>query len=126
MTYSPTHYAAALLDLLLSKKEGHEKLIAKFAALLVKNRHAGKLRDIMNEFERLWYKHQEITPVTVVSATKNAVHPKDIEKLVGTKIALIEKIDENVKGGVRISVGDWRIDNTLSRRFSDMKGTISK
>ena len=126
MKYTASQYATTLYEELEAHPKDVSGVIKKFAGILVLHGRSGLLRAICTEFERVWYIRREITPVEVVSADKGAVNKREIEKLVGREIELMEKIDPRIIAGARVTIGDWRIDNTLERRIADLREAVSK
>lgn len=126
MKYTAAQYAQTLYELLEKHSKNSKAIVRKFAATLLKNGQAGLAREIARQFTQLSNAHKGITPVSVTAAEKHAVSAAQLEKLLKTRVELTEAIDPNVGAGARIQIGDFQIDNTLARRLSDLRNTITQ
>ncbi|OHA27092.1 MAG: hypothetical protein A3C06_01165 [Candidatus Taylorbacteria bacterium RIFCSPHIGHO2_02_FULL_46_13] len=126
MKYTPIQYAKTLYELVEADPKHDKETVKKFAQTLVAHGKTSQLRAILAEFERQWYIQKGITPVEVTSTRTGQVKAKTLKELVGTEIELIEKIDSTVGEGARITIGDWRIDNTVQRRMNELKQAVQR
>lgn len=126
MRYSPAQYAKALYELVEADPKNMKATVASFAKMLASHQKLKLLRAISEEFKREWFKRKNITPVIVESAEKSAVKVEELIKLIGGQIEVTEKTNPSVLGGVRITVGDTRIENTVERRMQELKNAVLK
>ena len=124
MTYSPSQYAEALYDLIEAHPHKRTETVKKFAQKLVNDGKANQLRAIMAEFERIALEKKKLVLVKVESAKPHAVSAASLQKAVGEEIELIERVNPELGAGVSITIGDYRIDNTLKRRMEDLKAAF--
>ncbi len=93
--------------------------------LLVRKRREALLPGIVTEFDRLALEAAGKESLEIVSA--RALAPEELEGIVarlgriyGTAFDVRARVDPELLGGVRITMGDRRIDGSLSGRIDDL------
>ena len=106
------------------------KLSMDFIALLTRKGREGLIVLVANAFAALYRELKGIVIVEVTSASKlSAEQIKEIEQKLsglGQSIEIIQKVDTNVLGGLKMKVGDQRIDATLRRKLNELKHETHK
>jgi F0F1-type ATP synthase delta subunit len=132
MKYSSKQYAAALYGLLAETKSPAERkiMLAKFAAKLERNNETKLVDEIFHQYEKFRQDREKIIPVSIRTAGNRAqaeqsshdgkTHP-DFPKHIGDKkVELTVTEDQSLLAGAVITVGDYRIDNSVRRRLDDL------
>lgn len=104
-------------------------LFDRFVHLLVKNRRETVLIGICHKFESdvLEYKGILEADVTTAVSLTDADKAKLIETLksqLGKDIQLNEKVNSEVIGGMKLTVGGYQIDNTIAGKLTLMRQTL--
>ncbi len=121
MKYSATEYAKYLVSLIDLPLPEQKSSLHKFAEVLHKN---GDLKDwnkISEIYESLKEKSAK-SKTAVVNYCGDIDKTKIESELKNYKIEFEE--DKTLKGGVRIRIGDLRIDNSLAGRLADVKKAL--
>lgn len=118
MKYLSSEYAKYLLSLRELPPTEQKANIKKFAEMLNKNGDLKDWRKIMEIYESLREKSAKKKTATVsyfgdIRKTKIKDELKDYE------VEFEE--DKNLKGGIRIKIGDMRIDNSIAGRLVEVK-----
>lgn len=109
MKYPLIAYAQALSDTLIEAESVSARGVAteKFYEFLKRSGDDGKIKDIVKIAERLIREKNGETKVFVESADELSKGEKEnIKKSFSGKIIFMEKINENLKAGTRITVND--------------------
>jgi F-type H+-transporting ATPase subunit delta len=107
-------------------KRNHISLIALHALLLlVRKRRESLLPSIVVEYGKLALAAAGEEPLEIVSARD--LSKKDVAAIVarlersyGKRFSVTQRTDPSLLGGVRITMGDRRIDGTLAGRFDEL------
>lgn len=126
MKYTAQQYARALYELIEHNPSKTHETIKRFVEKLHANSQMGLARNIIREFEREWNTKKSIVSVEVVAAQAHTVSKKTLEEMLGTSIELTEKIDPSTGAGIRMRVGNYQVDNTLSRRMLELKKVFAR
>ncbi len=126
MRYTAAQYAKALYGLTEANPKDARKTVQTFARRLIANGQAGLVRTIAERFKQEWFTQKGIVPVEITATETGIIVKKELEQALGKSVELIEKKDPSVGAGARIKIGDWQIDNTLSRRLSDLKNALTR
>lgn len=120
MKYAIRQYAQALLGA-LEDKSGRERdeIMKRFLFIVRKNKDWPKLDRILQEAERQLLRKQGIRKVEVESTTPlSRGLRKEIEKILGKKLVLEEKIKPEILAGIKILIdGELLIDASAKRRL---------
>lgn len=97
--------------------------------LLVRKRREGLLREIVDEYAVLEREARGADPLTVTSASELA--PAQLQELVarleriyGKRFDVTQKVEPGLIGGIRLTMGDRRIDGTVSGRLERLTRSL--
>lgn len=125
MKYTTRQYVEALLDALEDKSgRGRSEVIRRFLFVVRKNKDWAKLGRILQEAERQSLRKQGMRKVEVESAAPlSREFRKEIEKILGKKLVLEEKVRPELLAGMKILIdGEVLIDGS-GKRILDMLST---
>jgi F-type H+-transporting ATPase subunit delta len=134
--------AAALLDPRsdrAARKKAAEKLTSGASSQLVKD-FAGFLVDrgrtevlpvAAEEFATMLREHRREAVAEVVSASKlddeaRAALRAKLETITSRKVTLVEKVDPELLGGMRVKVGSMLLDGSVRRRLASMRADLMR
>jgi len=133
MKVSAKQYAQALYDLTGGKSEVDVSgLIIKFAEELKKGGQLKSTDEIIEKFNEIWNEQNGIIEAEVVSARElensQACKTKSYikEKYKAKKVVLKNIVDENIKGGIIIKVGDEIMDGSVAGKLRKLKESLRK
>jgi F-type H+-transporting ATPase subunit delta len=128
------------LSPVIDRKEKERALAASFTGntneiamhavlLLVRKRREALLREIVEEYDVLQMQARGEEPLTVTSAKELPASElrtlvERLEKLYGKRFSVTQTVQPNLIGGVRIMMGDRRIDGTIEGRLEDLSRTL--
>ncbi len=128
MNLSTKQYAQALYELTKDKPEKEVSVVVrKFVKNLKRNGLLNKVEDIVKKFTEVFNEENNIIEAKVVASRKLDDKALDnIERFLlkrygAEKIEMKTKVDENLKGGIKIVVGEEVIDNSVSGRLQKLK-----
>ncbi len=109
----------------------HNKLLANFLKVVIDNDRFDLINPIYYEYLDLLNNMNNIMEVTVFTAKSLSKENKDkIKSKIGDnyhrKVKIIEKIDKNILGGIRIEYEGKVIDNTVNRYLTDLKSALKE
>jgi F-type H+-transporting ATPase subunit delta len=97
--------------------------------LLVRKRREALLREIVQQYDVLQMRARGAEPLTVTSAKQ--LSPEDLnvlvsrlEKIYGKTFDVTQNVDPSLIGGVRIMMGDRRIDGSVEGRLEELSRTL--
>jgi len=113
-------------DLLLGVFAGKLGDVALHALLLlVRKRREALLRPIVAEYDKLALESAGKEPLEIVSARELA--PNEVDSIVvrlarryDTSFEVTQRVDASLLGGIRITMGDRRIDGSLAGRLEEL------
>ncbi len=97
--------------------------------LLVRKRREALLREIVQQYGVLEMQARGAEPLTITSAKQlsagdlNALVSR-LEKIYGKTFDVTQNVDSNLIGGVRIMMGDRRIDGSVEGRLEELSRTL--
>lgn len=106
-------------------------IILNFLCLLTEKNRIFCISEIGSEFKKLYNKYNDIEEVTVTTCipltedSRNRLIVKLQNKL-GKRIKLIENINPDIMGGVKLSYGDTLIDNSIASRIDALSKELKK
>ena len=105
--------------------------IYKFMLLLIEKRRIYFLENIVQEFRRLVYKHENIITVEVTTAVEMQEETREklkakLKEYVDKKIEMEEYCDPDIIGGMIIKVGDYLIDGSIKSKLESLEEKIKK
>lgn len=119
---------ARVLSAAFSKK-AHD-IALHTVLLLVRKRREPLLSEIVRQYRALEMQAQGAEPVTL--ATANPVGDRELreivsrlEKAYGKRFAVTQRRDPHLIGGLRITMGDRRIDGSVERRLQELTRTLA-
>jgi F-type H+-transporting ATPase subunit delta len=130
MKATVTQYAKTLFELTDKKSEQEiSHVVKKFAEVLRNDGQVKNAKNIIEKFSQLYNEKHGIIEATVVTREKLDDLEK-IEKFVKEKyeakeVILKNIIDEDIKGGIVIKVGDEILDGSVSAQLKRLKKALS-
>jgi len=97
-------------------------MLKKFASILVRDRKLKQSEAIITEFIKYSKKQEGITEIIIKSA-RPLTHATvgNIKKILGEKIESIEKVDDQLIGGVTIESDDEILDASIKTQLLKLK-----
>lgn len=97
--------------------------------LLVRKRREALLGEIVREYEALELASRGMDSLTITSAKPlEAAQLREVvgqlEKLYGKKFEVTTRVQPDLIGGMRILMGDRRVDGTIEGRFQELARTL--
>ena len=97
--------------------------------LLVRKRREALLEAILAEYEKLEMEERGGEPLTITSARELSKDELNtmvarLEKLYSTKFEVTQNIDASLIGGVRVTMGERRIDGSVAGRLDELSRTL--
>ncbi|MHB8871289.1 MAG: ATP synthase F1 subunit delta [Candidatus Doudnabacteria bacterium] len=122
-------YAQALYDALNeSKPEDHEKILDNLVRVLSQNGDLKLYDQIEEQYKRIEAEGKGIKQVEITTAQPHRSREilEHLNKIVGDKVDVKEKIDEDLIGGVVVRVDDTLIDGSIKNSLKQLRKAISK
>ena len=133
MKITATQYANTLYDLTADKsKQEVNNVIANFAKILRKNNQLKRSDKIIAKFNDIYNKENGIIEAEVISAHKlESAQIKKLESYIKEKysakeVVIQNKIDEDIKGGIVVKVGDEILDASIAGKLAGLKNVLMK
>jgi F-type H+-transporting ATPase subunit delta len=133
MNIPTKQYAKTLYKIIDGKSKNEaEKIIEDFVAAMSENNDLGKIKKIIEEFNKTWNREKGIVEAEILSAKEL---DKDIVKLLNSyivklsganEVVLSERVDKGLLGGVVIRYGDKVLDGSLKTKINDLKNNLVK
>jgi F0F1-type ATP synthase delta subunit len=117
MNYTSRQYAAALFDALADKEPAQRReILTQFLKTLDKNHDSHSLKRILVDYEKVFLKKQGMRKVDIESASPiTEVVRTEIEKTLGKKILLTEKVNPELIAGLTLLVDDTAFIDASAR-----------
>jgi F-type H+-transporting ATPase subunit delta len=98
--------------------------------LLIRKRREALFAQIVGEYDKLVAEANKLEPLTVTSAHELAKPELDalverLSRLYNTKFTVEQRVDPSLIGGVRLMMGDRRIDGTVAGALDDLARSLS-
>ncbi len=111
------------------KEEGIGKAMPKIAQMVVRFGMQEKVNAIISEFEKIWLEKEGMLKVkieVVEKLDKEAIEKiRDFvsksEKVVKEKVLIEEMTNPQIKGGIRLQIGDKVFDQTIEGKLEKMR-----
>jgi len=102
-----------------------QELALHTVLLLVRKRREPLLAEVVRQYQQLEMTARGAQPLTVTSALQLTPHQLnelvgDLERRYGTRFEVAQQVDPNLIGGVRIMMGDRRIDGSVAGRLDEL------
>jgi len=133
MKITSTQYAKTLYDLTKDKNhKGIDGVVSEFSGIIRKNGDIRKMKEIAKKFEEIYNRENGIIEAEVVS--RDHLHSELKKKLKNflkekyqvKEVVINNIIDEAVKGGVIIRIGDEVMDSSVERQLRELKNILVK
>lgn len=128
MKITTKQYAQTLLDLTENKSEQEvSAIVQKFAAVLKNDGQLKNAGKIMEKFSQLYNAKHEIVEAEVVSKSEmgenelRKIEEFIVKKYGGNKVEIRNIVDEKIKGGIVIKVGDEVIDGSVAGKLKKLE-----
>ncbi|MBR5371097.1 MAG: ATP synthase F1 subunit delta [Oscillospiraceae bacterium] len=109
---------------------GEEGLAVRLIMLLIDHKRVEYLRDIADDFDERMLDYEDTVQVKVTTAVPLTPDQLDqlttaLERKLGKRVRITERIKKEILGGVIVKYGDTRIDNSLKQRLESIRDKIS-
>jgi len=130
---SAKQYAQVLYDL-TEKKDDQliDDVVLKFAKELSVNNQLNLLENIIEKFNVIWNEHNRIAEAEVVSREKLSseliakLNSFIKDKYSAKEVVLKNIVDEKIKGGIIMKVGDELIDGSIKKKMALLREDLKK
>ena len=127
MKVTANQYATTLYELTQDKNKSEIDSVAKkFTEMLIKNGQLKMAKKIIEKFSGIYNQKNRIIEAEVTTARKlesSQVHKVEIfikEKYEAKEVVMNNKIDENIKGGIIIRVGNETLDASINMHLINL------
>ncbi len=122
-------YALALFQAIREvRPQDHEQVLENFVKILGQDGAISLYPQIEEEYGRLAAEEEGIKQVEVITAQRH--NSKELisalNKIVGSKVVIKEKINQDIIGGVVIKVDDTLIDGSIQNSLKQLRKAIIK
>jgi len=131
MKISVTQYARTLHETVKDKSQKEiPKIISGFIKILAKNNQVKNSAKIINKFNVIYNKENGIVEAEVVTKHKlesSQVHKVESyikERYLAKEVVLKNIVDERIKGGIIIKVGDELMDASVAKQLKNLKNKL--
>jgi len=133
MRITVTQYAKSLYEITAGKTEQEiASLVKGFFDVLVKNRQLKLVNNIIERFSEISNKAQGIVEAEIVSVkildsdTLKKIELFIINKYSAKKVIIKNTVNEKIKGGLIIKVGDELLDASVAGLLAGLKRELTK
>ena len=133
MKTSIKQYSETLFELTDGKSEQETlAIVIKFVQKLKADGQLGSAEKIMKKFSQIYNEKKRIVVAEITTREKISQQTAgDVERFIKEKYAAEEvvienTIDEKIKGGIIIRVGDEILDGSVSAQLKKLKNILSK
>lgn len=133
MKITATQYAKSLYEVTKEKSQNEIGVMTEnFVKVLAKNRQTKLAVKIIKKFEELYNRESGIAEVEVTSREK--LSSELVDKLISfvkekydvREVIIDNKIDESIKGGIILKIGDEILDASVERQLSELRNNLRK
>ena len=133
MKITARQYAKTLYE--LTKDKNHEEIngiISQLVDIFRKNSQLRLKNDIIKRYEEIYNQEKRIISAKVFSRKKlDGEMEKEISEFIkkkykAEKVEIENNIDESIKGGIIIRIGDEVLDGSLDRKLKELKSALEK
>jgi F-type H+-transporting ATPase subunit delta len=126
-------YAKALYESTKSKSQSEiDAVISGFAKILQKNNQLKLKKEISKKFKEIYNRENGIVEAEVIS--KEKLDNKLVDKLIGfvkdkykaKEVVIDNVVNESIKGGIIVRVGDEVMDGSVERKLKELKSILEK
>jgi F-type H+-transporting ATPase subunit delta len=133
MKITASQYATTLYELTADKsKQDVSNVITGFVKILQKNNQIRLVRNIIEKFSNLYNQKNGIveaeitTKEEVRSEVRTRVRTWVSTKYKAREVVIKNKIDEGIKGGIIIKVGDEILDGSVAGKLRSLESLLTK
>jgi F-type H+-transporting ATPase subunit delta len=133
MKITATQYANTLYELTDGKsKQDVDGVVAGFLKVLQKNSQLKMAGKIIEKFNGIYNQKNGIVEAEITSREElgkdvsNKLRNYVSTKYKAKEVVLVNKIDEDIKGGIIIKVGDEILDASISGKLRSLKSSLEK
>lgn len=113
------------LDAFKKVFEDDGSILFDFMCLLTERDRIAYISEIGKEFKKLYNKHNDIEEVTITTCVPLSEDERKrlivkLQNKLSKRIKLIENIDQEIIGGVKLCYGDTLIDNSIASRIESL------
>lgn len=133
MKITSTQYARVLHEITKNKSQKDiDGAIYSFAEILNRNNQLKLKKDIAAKFNEVYNKENGIIEAEITSREKLSEDlRKYVSKYVSTRynakeVILSEKVDDSIKGGIIIRIGDEVMDASVEKQLADLEKVLTK
>jgi len=126
-------YAKALYESVQEKTpEEAGEIVSGLVKILFKKNQLRLKNEIIQKFEAIYNRENKIIKGEIITREKLADETKSkLENYIknryeANEVFLKEEIDEKIKGGIILKVGDDRIDFSVAKQLKNLKQAITK
>lgn len=133
MKITTKQYAKALLELTKDKREDEiDSIVLKFSKELKRQKKLKDADEILDRFSEIYNKESGIIEVEIISARE--INDDQVDKIKSfikdkyeaKKVMITKKIDEEIKGGIILKIGDEVIDGSISKKLKNLNLALKK
>lgn len=131
MKITSTQYALSLYEVTKDKSfQEVDRIVFNLARILCKRSQLKTAPSIIRKFRDIYNRENKIIEAEIISREKlDDRLSHQIIDYIGKKygverVSLNNKIDEKIKGGIIIKVGDEIIDASITRKLKDLKSKL--
>jgi len=132
MKATPTQYAKTLYELTVDKKHQEiDEIISNFLKEIYKNGQMRMLDSIVKKFQEIHNAENGIVEAQITSREEISKDVRNklltyVSKRYGAKEVILNNIvDESIKGGVVIRVGDEVMDGSVKRKLVELEKSLN-
>lgn len=133
MKISSLQYAKSLYESVQEKTpEEAGEIVSGLVKILFKKNQLRLKSEIIQKFEAIYNRENKIIKVEIITREKLADETKSkLENYIknryeANEVFLKEEIDEKIKGGIILKVGDDWIDFSVAKQLKNLKQAITK
>jgi len=133
MKVTPAQYAKTLYEITRDKKHAEiDAIVGNFFQLLRKSNQIKLAPKVIKSFNDIWNKEENTVEALVITREKlnetleHKLQSYIKEKYKAEKVIIKNKVDEDIKGGVIIKVGDEILDGSIAGQIRNLKNNLSK
>lgn len=110
---------------------GAHPYVVNFLSLLCENGHMAELKGCVRAYRDRYNADHGIIEASVLSAAALSAGQREqliakLQAITGKTVILTENIDPAVLGGLRVSMGDVRLDGTVRRRLELLRDELTQ
>ena len=132
MKITATQYAKSLYEVTKEKNQSEiDGFVANFLKVLKKNNQMKLAKKIVEKFSEIYDAKNGIACATVTSVAElDEKSLREVEGFVAKKydakkVVLTQKIDEKIRGGIILKVGDEMLDGSVLRKINDLRECLN-